>query len=1164
MASIFDGATTYPTFNRPSEESLVLAYLRKYGLEEAACELKTILEKGMASASTSANEIDDGMKHKRVHTSDGGKDGDNKLPLIHYDITDDAKEHVGTAAVATSSPDGSSSVGGSQDGVNEKLGSNNTLGAATGGGFGYDLDAAPTVALWGAGSAPPMLRNSKISDLLLCGRIQDASSEKIDDVTKSSEGDIKGSDGIGDPHGIEAETNIRDEARRYIEGFTSLVTWILSLPDDPANPIVTPNTAGRPPLFICRNKTTGGERGATPDVGEDILAEGGNVSVKNSSATHDFTQERSEINFDDKGDDSKKEFDNQERPIQNLHGGLPTLVRLSLAATERYDPAQGKTPTPHTLSLLPDATPAISSASSPQKNCLPLLPSCKPELLALSFPLLVHTYCELLTCGLEHTSLALLDTYRHLYEASHHTEIVDLDKCQSTKRIVELNDDVIAQSVLHSEMRLINSQIALLAKKLSEVENIRNDLKSKSKMTTEEDKLLQEHTSRVAKYTETLSRSREKVAELSSKNDALTSKLMALPFLRRARALKWNIRISTASFAALTRFVSSDDKLLPMSALLQSRCHLIVERRDPWPCFPPAMLEDIGMNKEISEEESKVRWAAPFHLMARTSEASAREAGKDIAASGLIRNRLHQKLARSILIRSDISQYPNFRVEYSSGFKDVESRSSVEFNRALLISGFRRLEALELKQEYEAGLLPAASPAGDGPKKHFHCSDALEPSILLTTICSSSYLLNEADVTPDSFDRLHWSDPNVGVTSASIRPPDGKKVAVGCNDSAVRIWSLDQSTNSNKRKTSRHAPSCVLSLGEPLILLLGHKNGFPVFDVDWNRNGRTLLSAGGDGTIRLWDTEAVGPFGTMSGVSVQQRNKSSHTVGGPASTSLCTLVIPGAKAESLVEVGGAAVSVYRGHVPSTPIWSVSSAPCGYYFASAGSDYTARIWTTDRTAPVRVLSGHVSPSVNCVAWHPNCNYVITASDDKTCRMFDIQTGRCVRLFSGSTRGLNLVCVSPSGRYAAGSGYDGIVRLWDLGSGRLVNELRAGTTSTQASCYTEGMINAISFSSCGGALAVAGEDCTVRIWNVCGAGNYLSGLDNLNATHGASAMSSFGHSLSSAVTNTHMNHIAASEGSCYGAKVPVKVFNTNKISICALKYTKKNLLLALGCA
>ncbi|KAL3784248.1 hypothetical protein ACHAW5_009171 [Stephanodiscus triporus] len=1156
-ASFMQVATASANLDSPSEESLVLAYLRKYGLVDAACELQTILQKSEASASASANKNDDGRKRKRGDAGDGGEKEDNKLPPIDYDITEDAIELVGTSSAAASSPGGTSSVVGSHDGDNEKQSSNNTLAAATGGGFGYDLDAAPTIALWGTGSAPPMLHNNKISELLLQGRERDATvRDDIDDATRLNVNDIKMNDDSGrsgeidDPESIETVVNFRDEARRYIEGFTSLVTWILSLPDDAVHPIVTPITAGRSPLSSRENMMGGCEHGGIANVEGDILAED----------SSDLMGEESKMKFDDNVGDCKKEPGKQEIPRHKPHEGLPTLVKHRLVVAECYEPTKLKPPTPQMLTPLIGATAAISFASSCQRDSLPLLPSCKPELLALSFPLLVHTYCELLTCGLENSSLALelLDTYRHLYEANHHSEIADLDKCQTTKRIVELNDDVIVQSVLHSEMRLIHSQIALLATKLAEVENIRNGLKLKTKRTPEEEKLLQEHTTRVAKYNETLSRSREKAAELSSKNDALTIKLMALPFLRRARALKWNITISTSSFAALTRFVSSKDELLPMSALLQSRCHLIVERRDPLPFCPPVVLGDAGGNKEEDEMEVKVRWAAPIHPMAR-----ANEVGEDVAASGVNGNHLHYKQARSILTRLEALQYPKLRLDDSDGFKDVESRSAIEFNRALLVNGFRRLEALELKKEYEAGLLPSTSSADAGPKWQVHVADALQPSVLLATICSSSYRSGEEDITAGSVGASPWSDSNISVTSASICPPDGQKIAVGCDDAAIRIWSLDQSAKSNKRKSSRHVPSCASSLGEPSIVLLGHKSGFPVFDVDWTRNARTLLSAGGDGTIRLWDTQAVGPYGKLSNVSVQQRNNSSHTVGGPASTSLCTVVVPGAKAESLVEVGGAALSVYQGHAPLTPIWSVSSAPCGYYFASAGSDYTARIWTTDRTAPVRILIGHVSPSVNCVAWHPNCNYVVTASDDKTCRMFDVQTGRCVRLLLGSTRGLNLVRVSPSGRYAAGSGYDGVIRIWELGNGRLVNELRPASNTTQASSYSEGMINSMSFSSCGGALAVAGEECTVRIWDVCGAGNHHSSPDYFAATHGATAMPSFGHGLSSVVAaQSQLNRMTTNEGSCLGTNFPVKVFKTNKISICDLKFTKRNLLLALG--
>jgi transcription initiation factor TFIID subunit 5 len=490
------------------------------------------------------------------------------------------------------------------------------------------------------------------------------------------------------------------------------------------------------------------------------------------------------------------------------------------------------------------------------------------------------------------------------------------------------------------------------------------------------------------------------------------------------------------------------------------------------------------------------------------------EAGENVQGG-----KYSQQPLKSILVSSEALPYPKYHLD---GEKDADSKSAVEFNRALLVNGFRRLEALELKRGYE-------SCGANNSTARNNMADPLAPSVLLGSLCCS----NEADAGAGA----PWAESHVGITSASICPPDGRKVAVGCDDAAVRIWSLDRPVKDKSQDGSSYGSA----LGEPSMVLLGHKNGFPVFDVDWTRNGRTLLSAGGDGSIRLWDTEAVGPYGKLSNVSVQKKSS------GATSASLSGAVdVPGSKAESMVEISGAALSVYRGHAPSTPIWSVSSAPSGYYFASAGSDYTARIWCTDRCSPLRVLSGHISPSVNCVTWHPNCNYVLTASDDKTCRMWDIQTGNCVRILSGSSRGLNLVRVSPSGKYAAAAGYDNIVRIWDLGTGRLVNELRPSEPHERS--FSDGVINSMCYSSCGSALAVGGEDCTVKIWDVRGAANNLSDPDYFAAHEGHNAVSSGSNPSNSKQLPGMMS--------------PAASFRTNSISVLDLNYTKRNLLLAVG--
>ena len=59
---------------------------------------------------------------------------------------------------------------------------------------------------------------------------------------------------------------------------------------------------------------------------------------------------------------------------------------------------------------------------------------------------------------------------------------------------------------------------------------------------------------------------------------------------------------------------------------------------------------------------------------------------------------------------------------------------------------------------------------------------------------------------------------------------------------------------------------------------------------------------------------------------------------------------------------------------------VKFSPAGDYFASCGQDKTARLWVTESSSCVRVFAGHFS-GVDCLAFHPNANYIATGSSDR---------------------------------------------------------------------------------------------------------------------------------------------------------------------------------------
>jgi WD40 repeat protein len=772
-------------------------------------------------------------------------------------------------------------------------------------------------------------------------------------------------------------------------------------------------------------------------------------------------------------------------PIQRAHALLKDgskEVSLSMVMSELAKP--------------PEYADPNSSSSEDSSVLFNLPPSVRNEMLSVSFALLVHTYCELLEVGCESSGHCIRDAFKPIYEPLYAEEYRDLYNCTSTEDMMRLNSHNSQHMEALANLKTILVQVASFQYR-------REEYKAQNTVNGEtlDAQQIQAKEQKVAEYDRHIGQLKNKYNELSLKATAAFDKMQDLPFLRRARAVRWQLTVSTSTYAMLSSFLNAqhDNSLLAMSSLLQTKCELHVERRDPLPFTPTCVLDGIATKKRLDLNNVEINWAAP---MPRWREE------KDL------------KLP-----------FPKFAIqeEYDTQEDANLEKKVVEFNRALLINGFRRLEALERKREYD--VLPQPQKRmkeADWQVKR--AADPLKPSILMTTLCANS--TNNAIVRPKpasssyrataSFNGPNnsngstnipsvdvssiWEEAGIGLVCAKLCEPDGRRVAVGCDDSAVRIWS------------ATGAPS---KSGEPLQVLLGHKNGFPVFGVDWNRDGRTLLSSGGDGSVRLWDTMAVGPFGELPSPSAGKLAAEKQSIDDSEE------LVPGLRAESDKFTNGAALAVYRGHAPSTPVWSVSFAPSGYYFASAGADATARLWTTDRPVPVRLFTGHTSWNVNCVAWHPNCNYIMTGSDDRTSRLWDIQSGRTVRLLTGFTAGVNAVQIDPSGRYAAAADYSGAVQLWDLGSGKRITTFRYkhpdSNTRQSQSTINKTTIHALRFSSCGEALATGGDACCVRVWDV---------------------------------RRDTMNHSKPMTGS------PVHSFSTRQTMILDLFYTKRNLLLAAG--
>ncbi len=79
--------------------------------------------------------------------------------------------------------------------------------------------------------------------------------------------------------------------------------------------------------------------------------------------------------------------------------------------------------------------------------------------------------------------------------------------------------------------------------------------------------------------------------------------------------------------------------------------------------------------------------------------------------------------------------------------------------------------------------------------------------------------------------------------------------------------------------------------------------------------------------------------------------------------------------------------------------------------------------------IKILMGH-SGAVSSVAITADGHYAVSGSADNTLRVWDLETGQCLKTLQGHTEGVTSVSITPDGRLAISGSLDSTLRLWDL--------------------------------------------------------------------------------------------------------------------------------------
>ncbi|KTW28351.1 uncharacterized protein T551_02770 [Pneumocystis jirovecii RU7] len=210
--------------------------------------------------------------------------------------------------------------------------------------------------------------------------------------------------------------------------------------------------------------------------------------------------------------------------------------------------------------------------------------------------------------------------------------------------------------------------------------------------------------------------------------------------------------------------------------------------------------------------------------------------------------------------------------------------------------------------------------------------------------CSSDLTIKLWDSENDYKNIKTFYGHDHSISSVKFLPPSGDRIVSVSRDRNIKIWEISTGF-CTKTISSAH--------------------------IDWIRticpsdDGKLLLSAGNDRIAKIFDV--------YDGECKLEFQGHEHVIE-------CAIFAPNSAFKFLTELSGI---------------HLSKNSTGY-IATGSRDKTIKLWGCQTGQMIKTLSGHDN-WLRALVFHPSGRYLISASDDKTIRCWDLsQSGKCTRI------------------------------------------------------------------------------------------------------------------------------------------------------------------------
>lgn len=367
---------------------------------------------------------------------------------------------------------------------------------------------------------------------------------------------------------------------------------------------------------------------------------------------------------------------------------------------------------------------------------------------------------------------------------------------------------------------------------------------------------------------------------------------------------------------------------------------------------------------------------------------------------------------------------------------------------------------------------------------------------------------------------LHTFKSHAGAINAIAFSPDGQLLASGCSNNTIQIWHRPGVPLYTLKNRSGSVNAVAFS-PDGQLLASGNSNGAieiwtkkfnkplhtlrspaSVYNLAFSPNGQVLASGSGDGTIML---QAIPRQGAVSSVQPFARPSSSSSTESTAWLKLLLFIfiitlirtvdnsLARRPAQQWQTSTGATPTLPSRPIPPSswqqseqvytltphagPVYSVAISPDGKTLVTASADKTIKIWDLPSRTVRTTLTQHSAP-VYAVAISQNGRILASASADKTIKLWDLpacnlaKSCNPIRTLTGHQGAVRSLAITPEAQNLISASEDKTIKIWDLTTGKIQKNLPG---------YT-GKFYPLAISPDGQNLAIAPDRETVQIWNI----------------------------------------------------------------------------------